>query len=134
VHRQINPALADENGRLDAARVATAELAGPALLQTVSGPWSSTVWVAGAISGTEPALLLAPPAGGTPVRPVAGAGWVSPLGPLRLHHFAFDAQPLGIVFEARYWHDARRRGESPPDATWPVVFTPRPPDATLPTR
>lgn len=129
-HDELNPALADERGRYDPGRLATADLPRPALLQTVHGLLGSTVWVAGVVSGTRPVLVLAPPDAGAdaPVLdPVASGRWVSALGPNRLAHFAFPPQAAGRLHEARYWHDAAARGARPPDLTWPVTFNPPPP-------
>jgi len=134
VHREINPALADERGQIVPETLARADLAQPSLLQTVQGRAISTVWVAGVVTGTRPALLLAPrePAGALPIRSIAEGDWVSALGPVRLRHFAFERQPVGTLLDARYWHDGGDVDARPPDVTWPVTFTDAPPEATTP--
>ncbi len=129
---EINPALADERGQTNPTLLATAALPGPTLLNTVAGTSASTVWVAGVISGTQPAMVLVPPAGAArgAIEPIGQAQWASDLGPNRLAHFAFEPQPLDTALEARYWNDGRRKDSAPPDYTWPVVFASRPPDVT----
>lgn len=133
---ELNPALADEKGAFVPLRVATTALAQPTLLQTVSGASASTVWVAGVISGTHPALVIAPAAygggGAGAIEPIAKGEWVSKLGPQHLAHFAFAPQPLDFAYEALYWNDEKQRESAPPDYTWPIVFAARPPGTPAP--
>lgn len=126
MRQDINPALADAKGEYDPNIVARAELAKPTLLQTVQGLFGSNVWVAGVITDTTPAMLLAPrggASGGEAVEPIASSPWVSPLGPMVLQQFAFPVQPAGVVLEARFWRDDATSETQPPDETWPVTFS-----------
>ncbi len=125
----LNPALADERGTYDPQRLANADLPRPALLQTVHGLLGSTVWVAGVVTSTRPALVLvaAGAADGAPaIEPIAFGRWGSALGPVHLGHFAFPPQAVDQSYEARYWHDGAARGARAPDITWPVTFSARP--------
>lgn len=130
-NRQVNPALANAQGLHEVQIVAGADLPEPALFQTVHGASGSSVWVAGIVTGTTPALVLVPRAGdaAAPIEPRAVSTWSSRVGPNRLALFAFDALPPG-AYDARYWNDGRRRDETPPDQIWPAAFLPKPPEVT----
>lgn len=126
VGRDVNPALTDAEGRVDYEALATEPIAEPILYQTVQGLSGSTVWVAGVVSGTRPAMLLLPRGGGAPIEPIGGGTWISFRGGSALAHFAFPRQPDGAVLEARFWADAEARDREPPTRSWPVAFPPPP--------
>jgi len=122
--RWVNPELADESGDPTFSLIANAELPGPTLYQIVNGPLGSTIWIAGAVTDTNPALILVPEVGGqSAAEPFSTTLWVGGQETATvLAEFAFAPQPAGIAFEARYWHREGARGTSPPDNTWPVEF------------
>jgi len=106
----------------DFGKVRAAKLERPTWLQTLNGTLGSGVWVAGVVTGTTPALTLAPRAGGAPLAAQGDAQrWATTGSPMTLASFSFPPLPQGATFEARYWHDQRRAATAPPDVTFPVV-------------
>jgi hypothetical protein len=148
--RDTNPSLADDQGQLSAKAIRAAAPRTPELAQTVSGVLGTTIWVAGVMSDTTPALVLVPQgdaavgvtppptqAGGTAttstatavpaapatgvITPTAQAGWVVMASDEYLEHFAFPPLPSGARYEARYWHDGKQQAAKPADYVWNVA-------------
>jgi len=126
--RVVNPALADAAGKPTLQVLRSAAPTEPTLYQTVSGLLHTTVWVAGVVSGTRPAMVLQP-AGGSPgvssasaTEPVAQSGWISTSATDRLvlAHFAYDPLPPGR-YRAEYWHDHKDAAAGTPDRVWEVT-------------
>lgn len=122
VARDINPALLNEAGQMDYQALHAAKLSEAALYQTVQGILGSSVWVAGVISGTTPAMRIQAPDGAEAIAPEAATAWVSTVGGSGLALFSFAPLESGRPYEAFYWADPTAQGERPPDKTWPVVF------------
>jgi hypothetical protein len=121
LRRDINPALRDAQGQLSVRILREIHPQTPVHMATLSGPLATTIWVVGVISGTRPALVIAP-SGGPAIEPIADSAWVQAGGDLRLHHFAFAPQAQGTAFEARYWHAAKTQSAKPADYTWPITI------------
>jgi hypothetical protein len=123
--RVVAPEFAAASGGPAADKLSAQPQGQPAMYQVLNGPLGAGIWVTGALSPTVPALVLSPRGGGAPVAPDGDTQtWreTNPSGaPGRLASFAFPPLPSGEVYDARYWHDGRRRDEAPPDATFPVV-------------
>lgn len=135
--RDSNPALQTADGQPDWLRLSREPLPRPQLFQRVQGLLASSVWVAGAISGTQGALLLCDQAGGGAddadggLAPRDGHQW-RPLGPgSALEIYAFAPLPAGKPYEALYWTDAARQAAGlPPDQRFVVAFPLPPAQAT----
>jgi hypothetical protein len=124
----IDPALADEEGNPSFAALRDLAPSEPMLYQTVSGPLGTTVWVAGVISGTTPALALKAAGGGQVLTPLASSEWVSDKTDIVLRHFAFEPLPQGATYEALYWNESpegdleQAAQGTPPDYQWTVTI------------
>lgn len=116
LRRHVVPELADEKGRAGFRALRDAAPAEPTLYQVVSGALGTTVWVAGVVSGTHPALQVALPGGMPPVQR-AGSLWTSVTGDQVLVHGAFDPIQAGTPIEVRYWSD-EAAVRQPPEHRW----------------
>jgi len=123
VERRVAPGLADEAGELDKAKLAEVALGEPVLMQAVTGMFGNSVWVAGVVTDTVPALELVPPGGGEPVAPFDRSLWRGGEGQAPLALFAFDPLTTNAPHTARFWLDGLAAGSgAAPDAAWPVEF------------
>lgn len=138
LQRDSNPALQTADGRPDWVRLSQEALPRPQIFQRVQGLLGSSIWVAGAVSGTQGALLLREPAAGAAADSLAGTiaprdqqQW-RPVGRgSAAELYAFPPLPSGKPYEALYWSDAadQAAGE-PPDQRFAVVFPLPPAQAT----
>lgn len=128
--------FAGDGGAPDLVRLRDARLAGalpaePFVFQTASGAFGHSLWVAGVVTATHPALALVRPGtvgGVKDDRTVEALGvslWQSSAMLVPLAIAAFDPLPFpaGVPVEVRFWaDDARRAAQAPPDHTWTVTF------------
>ncbi len=126
LQRDTNPAFQTAEGAPDLTRLSREPLSRPQIFQRVQGLLGSSVWVAGAISGTQGALLLQEQnavAGEAGIQPRDQHQW-RPLGPgSAMELYAFPSLPAGRPFEALYWSDAAdQAGGRPPDQRFVVAF------------
>lgn len=118
LRRHVAAELADEKGAAGYRALRDAAPTEPTLYQVVSGLLGTTVWVAGVVTGTRPALEVAHP-GGQPVEHRAAGLWTSITGDQVLLHGAFDPIEAGTPVEVRYWSD-ETVASRPPDYQWSV--------------
>jgi hypothetical protein len=123
VAREINPALLNEEGELDYQVLHETQWPEVMLYQSVQGILGSSVWVAGVVSGTTPAMWIQVPGETEAIVPEVATAWVSTAGGSGLALFSFARLESGRPYEAQYWADpAAQKGGRPPDKSWPVVF------------
>lgn len=122
IERRVVPELAADDGAPDAALLAGVAPGRPVPWQTLTGLMGSSVWVAGVVTSTLPALRLAPPGGGAEIAPFETSLWRGEAGAPALALFAFDPVATGTPLDARFWADGRAAGAAPPDAAWTIEF------------
>jgi len=121
VERRVAPELAAPDGSPDAALLAGIAPGRPVVWQTLTGLMGNSVWVAGVVTDTLPALWLAPP-GGAAVAPFETSLWRGDAGMPAMALFAFDPVSTGTPLSARFWADGRDAAAEPPEAEWTIEF------------
>jgi hypothetical protein len=120
MRRWVQPGLADASGQPSYRALVTAAPPEPTAYQVVSGLMGTTVWVAGVVTGTNPALAIVQPDGQS-VSPFASALWDSTTTDQLQAHFAFAPISGGTPLTLRYWHEKERAAMREPDYEWPVT-------------
>jgi hypothetical protein len=121
VRRSVTPELAGAGGEPTFRALTAAAPDQPTYYHVVGGLLTTTVWVAGVVSGTNPVVYLVDDAGRAR-EPQASARWTSAISDQILAHFAFEPLPPATAVEARYWADRRAAGTAPPDHVWPIAI------------